>query len=41
MVNIKCIEEKDCDHCFIFDSTFTYIPEDFRICIWDNNQFKK
>ena len=37
----KMYKRKDCNDCFIFDSTFTYMPEDFRICIWDNNQFKK
>ena len=32
---------RECDSCFIFDSTFTYMSEDFRMCIMDNPQYQK
>lgn len=51
MPNCSCIryfnsfanrwKTKECDVCFIYESTLTYMPEDFRLCIWDNDQFQK
>lgn len=52
MPNCRCIEyfnniaqrwkTRECDACFIYESTFTYMPEDFRLCIWDNTaQYQK
>ena len=37
----KLFNRKDCDECFKFQSTLVYMPENFQICIWDNNQFQK
>lgn len=37
----KIFKRKDCDECFKFQSTLVYMPEDFQLCIWDNNQFQK
>lgn len=37
----KIFKKKDCDPCFIFESTFTYVPNDFNECVIDNPQFKK
>ena len=38
---IKIFKRRDCDECFKFESTMIYMPENFQICIWDNNQFQK
>ena len=37
----KIFKKRDCDPCFIFENTFTYMPNDFNECILNNNQFRK
>jgi|TARA_Y100000992_G_scaffold120854_2_gene79207 hypothetical protein len=37
----KIFRKKDCDPCFIFESTYRYMPNDFTECIIENNQFRK
>lgn len=37
----KIYKRKDCNPCFIFESTFTYMPNDFNECIIHNPQFQK
>ena len=36
----KIYKRKDCNPCFIFESTFTYMPNDFNECIINNPQFQ-
>ena len=37
----KIFKRKDCNECFKFQSTLVYMPKEFQLCIWDNNQFQK
>jgi hypothetical protein len=37
----KIYKKKDCNPCFIFESTFTYMPNNFNECIINNPQFQK
>ena len=37
----KIYKRKDCDACFMFDSTHIYTPIDFMECIIDNPQYYK
>lgn len=32
---------RECNSCFVFESTFQYMPEDFRRCVWENPQYQK
>ena len=33
----KLFKKRDCDHCFIFESTMTYYTEEFMEKIWNEN----
>jgi hypothetical protein len=39
--NCSCIGTRQCSECWLFHDTLHYMPEDFKLCIWDNPQFKK
>jgi hypothetical protein len=32
---------RECSECFKYDSTIVYMPCDFKLCIWDNPQFRR
>lgn len=33
----KIFKKKDCDHCFVFDSTMKYYTQEFMEKIWNEN----
>lgn len=34
-------KERECSGCYIFEYTNVYMPKDFRICIYNNPQYRK
>ena len=31
----------ECEHCYYYEYTYRYTPQDFKCCILDNPQFRK